>query len=142
MKLFGFLDRRVRGVRVIDLAGAVLLCSLVLVVYMAKTGAGGTASDIDKVQQQIDEEHSQIRLLQAEVASEEQPVRLASLSGQLLNLQPISPRHEIPSEALADIAHAPEPKPDAAAPASATSSSTPAAAPAAAPVAVPVAAPH
>jgi len=139
MKLFGFLDRRVRGVRVIDLAGAVLLCGLVLVVYMAKTGAGGTATDIDKVQQQIDEEHTQIRLLQAEVASEEQPVRLASLSGQLLNLQPISPRHEIPSEDLADIAQAPAPKP-VAAPASAV-------APAATPVAplavsTPVGAPH
>jgi len=111
MRLFGFLDRRVRGVRVIDLAGAVLLCGLVLVVYMAKTGAGGTATDIDKVQLQIDDEHGQIRLLQAEVASEEQPQRLATLSGQLLNLQPIPPKHEIPSEALADVAHAPPPKP-------------------------------
>jgi cell division protein FtsL len=111
MNPFGFLDRRVRGVRVIDLAGAVLLCGLVLVVYMAKTGAGGTAADIDKVQAQIDEEHSQIRLLQAEVASEEQPQRLASLSGQLLNLQPVPPKHEIPSEALADVAHAPAPTP-------------------------------
>jgi len=127
MKLFGFLDSRVRGVRVIDLAGAVLLCGLVLVVYMAKTGAGGTATDIDKVQVQIDQEHGQIRLLQAEVASEEQPVRLASLSGQLLNLQPISPRHEIPSEALADVAHAPAPKPDAASAPAAPSASTPAA---------------
>jgi len=110
MRLFGFLDRRVRGVKVIDLAGAVLLCGLVLVVYMAKTGAGGTAADIDKVQLQIDEERGQIRLLQAEVANEEQPVRLASLSGQLLNLQPVTPKHEIPSEDLADIAHAPTPK--------------------------------
>jgi cell division protein FtsL len=115
MNPFGFLDRRVRGVRVIDLAGAVLLCGLVLVVYMAKTGAGGTAVDIDKVQQQIDEQRGRIRLLQAEVANEEQPERLASLSGQLLNLQPISPKHEIPSEDLADIVHAPPPKPVASA---------------------------
>ncbi len=141
MRLFGFLDRRVRGVRVIDLAAAVLLCGLVLVVYMAKTGAGGTSADIDKVQQQIDEEHTQIRLLQAEVASEEQPVRLASLSGQLLNLQPISPRHEIPSEALADIAHAPPPKPDAA-PASAAAPAAPAGTSVAEPAAVSVGAPH
>jgi len=111
MNPFGFMDRRVRGVRVVDLAGAVLLCGLVLVVYMAKTGAGGTAVDIDKVQQQIDEQRGQIRLLQAEVANEEQPERLASLSGQFLNLQPISPKHEIPSEALADVVHAPPPKP-------------------------------
>ena len=109
MNPFASLDRRVRGVRVIDVAGMVLLCGLVLVVYLAKPGAGGTAADIDKVQQQIDEQHSQIRLLQAEVASEEQPQRLASLSGQLLNLQPIPPKHEIPSEDLADIAHAPPP---------------------------------
>ena len=116
MNPFAFLDRRVRGVRVIDVAGTVLLCGLVLVVYLAKTGAGGTAADIDKVQQQIDEAHGQIRLLQAEVASEEQPQRLASLSGQLLNLQPVSPKHEIPSEALTDVAHAPPPKPAATTP--------------------------
>ena len=123
MNPFGFLDLRMRGVRVIDLAGAVLLCGLVLVVYMAKTGAGGTAADIDKVQQQIDEQHSQIRLLQAEVANEEQPQRLASLSGQILNLQPVPPKHEIPSEDLADVAHAPPPKPVAAAAAGAVANS-------------------
>ena len=135
MKLFSVLDRRVRGVRVIDLAGAVLLCGLVLVVYLAKTGAGGTSADIDRVQQQIDEERGQIRLLRAEVANEEQPVRLASLSGQLLNLQPISPKHEIPSEDLADIARAPAPQPVAA--------PVPAASPAvAAPAPPPVEAPH
>ncbi len=105
MNPFGFLDLRVRGVRVIDLAGGVLLCGLILVVYLAKTGAGGTAADIDHVQLQIDQEHSQIRLLQAEVASEEQPKRLADLSDQVLHLQPIAPKHEIPTEALADVAH-------------------------------------
>ena len=131
MNPFAFLDRRVRGVRVIDVAGAVLLCGLVLVVYLAKTGAGGTAADIDKVQQQIDEQRGQLRLLQAEVASEEQPERLASLSGQLLNLQPIPPKHEIPSEDLADIAHAPPSKP---ATAPAVASTPVAAAPASAPV--------
>ncbi len=110
MRPFDFLDRRVRGVRIVDLAGGVLLCGLILVVYLAKTGAGGTAADIDHVQQQIDQEHSQIRLLQAEVASEEQPERMADLSDQVLHLQPIAPKHEIPSEALADIAHVAPPK--------------------------------
>jgi hypothetical protein len=114
MNPLGFLDRRVRGVRIVDLAGGGLLCGLILVVYLAKTGAGGTAADIDHVQQQIDQERGQIRLLQAEVASEEQPKRMADLSDQVLHLQPIAPKHEIPTEALADIAHVAPPKAPAA----------------------------
>ena len=105
MNPLGFLDRRIRGVRIVDLAGGGVLCILILVVYLAKTGAGGTAADIDHVQGQIDQERAQIRLLQAEVASEEQPKRMADLSNQVLHLQPIAPKHEIPTEALADIAH-------------------------------------
>ena len=113
MRLFAFLGYRVRGFRAIDLAAIAVLTVLVLVVYLAKTGAGGTRADIDRVQQQITEEQSQIRLLKAEVASEEQPERLAALSAQFLHLQPIAAAHEIPSTALADVARASTPQPTA-----------------------------
>jgi cell division protein FtsL len=129
MKVFAVFGHRVRGFRVIDLGAIAVLTVLVLVVYLAKAGAGGTRADIDAVRQQIVEEQSQIRLLRAEVASEEQPERLASLSAQYLNLQPIPATHDIPAEALADIVRAPPPKtPPETQPAQPVASSAPAAA--------------
>ena len=116
MSMLAFLDHRVRGVRVIDLGAIAVLTVLVLVVYTAKAGAGATRADIDSVQQQIAEEQEQIRLLRAEVANEEQPERLAALSEQYLHLAPIAPSHEIPQEALADVARAAALQPAAASP--------------------------
>ena len=78
---------------------------------VAGAGAGGTRADIDKVQQQIVDEQTNIRLLTATVATEEQPAHLATLSTQVLHWQPIAATHEIPLEALADVANAPAPKP-------------------------------
>jgi cell division protein FtsL len=104
MKAPGFFDRRVRGFRIVELGGAGVLLVLVLAVYLAKTGAGGKRADIDKVQQQINAEQTQIRLLRAEVASLEQPERLEALSSQYLGLQPVPAKHEVPPEALGDLA--------------------------------------
>ena len=89
MRPLAFFDRRVRGFRVVELGGAAVLLVLILVVYLAKTGAGGKREDIDRVQAQIDAEQTNIRLLKAEVATLEQPERLEALSARFLNLQPI-----------------------------------------------------
>lgn len=113
MKIFAFLDHRVRGVRVIDLGAIAVLMVLVLVVYTAKAGAGATRADIDGIEQQISDTQGQIRILRAEVANEEQPERLAALSEQILHLEPIPADHEIPAEALADVARAAEVQPAA-----------------------------
>lgn len=104
MNPFGFFERRVRGFRVVELGGACVLLVLILTVYLAKTGAGGTRADIDHIQQQIDDEQTQIRLLRAEVANLEQPERLETLATRYLGLEPIPARREITPQALADIA--------------------------------------
>ena len=105
MNPFSLLDRRYRGFRVIELGGLGVLLVLALVVYLAKTHAGGERADIDHIQAQIDDEQTRVTLLQAEVAKLEQPERLETLSGRYLNLQPIPPGHEISAEALASVAH-------------------------------------
>jgi cell division protein FtsL len=128
MNPLSLLDRRYRGFRVIEIGGLGVLLVLALVVYLAKTHAGGERADIDRIQAQIDDEQARVTLLRAEVAKLEQPERLEVLSGKYLNLQPIPPSHEIRPEALASVAH-PDPVPAPAAKAApATASSAPASA--------------
>ena len=107
MKLAGLFDQRVRGFRIVELGGLGVLLALVLAVYLSKTGAGGERADIDHVQQQIQDEQTRIRLLQAEVANLEQPERLETLSSQYLGLQPVTAKREVQPDALPDIALTP-----------------------------------
>jgi cell division protein FtsL len=104
MRRLGFFDRRIRGFRIVELGASAVLVALVLVVYLAKDGAGDKRADIDRVQDQIVAERDQIRLLRAEVAHQEQPERLGALAGQYLGLQPISAKHEVAAKELADVA--------------------------------------
>ena len=68
MSLRSFFERRVRGVRLIELWAGALTLVLALGVYLAKTGAGDEGADIARTQAQIVKEQRQIRLLKAEVA--------------------------------------------------------------------------
>lgn len=104
MRPLGFFDQRIRGFRIVELGAAAVLTVLVLVVYLAKTGASGKGADIDRIQAEIVAEQTQIRLLEAELAHQEQPERLEALSSRYLGLQPISAKHEVSAEALAQIA--------------------------------------
>ena len=140
MNPLGIFDRRFRGFRVVEIAGLGILLALALIVYMAKTHAGGERADITRIQQQIAGEHERIALLRAEVAELERPERLGALA-HYLGLAPVPASHEIDPDALASVAHAAPPTPKAdpqgAAPAN---SAAPAAPPA--PVAVAKATPH
>jgi len=107
MRVFNVFDQRFRGFRVVEIGGVGVLVALALVVYLAKTNAGGERADIDKVQSEINSERDRVALLRAEVADLEQPERLESLSNKYLGLQPVAAGHEIDPTALADIAHAP-----------------------------------
>ncbi len=109
----GLFDRRVRGFRIIEIGGLCVLLALALVVYMAKTHAGGERADIDRIQSQIDSEQARVTLLKAEIAKLEQPERLASLAGRYLNLAPIPPGHEISATGLSAIGHVDAPPPPA-----------------------------
>jgi cell division protein FtsL len=104
MRPFGFFEHRVRGFRVVELGGLGVLLVLILTVYLAKTGAGGKRADIDRIQQQIFQEQTQVRMLRAEVATLEQPERLEALSARYLGLQPISARREVTPQGLQDVA--------------------------------------
>jgi len=103
MNPFGFFDRRVRGFRIVEVGALGVLLVLILTVYLAKTGAGGKRADIDRIQGQISDEQTQIRMLRAEVATLEQPSRLEALAAYL-QLGPISARREITVAALPDVA--------------------------------------
>jgi hypothetical protein len=124
MSVLGVFDQRFRGFRVIEIGGVGVLLALILLVYLAKTIAGGQSAQIDRVQQQIADEKAQVTLLRAEVASLEQPERLETLSGRYLNLQPVDAKHEIDAQALNTIAHAEAP-PASSQPAAAAAQATP-----------------
>ena len=104
MTRVGFFNRRFRGFRIVEIGAMAVLVALVLVVYLAKDGAGDKRADIDRVQEEIVAEQDQIRLLQAEVAHQEQPERLQALAGQYLGLQPVAAKHEVDPAALAEVA--------------------------------------
>jgi cell division protein FtsL len=104
MRIGGLFDQRVRGFRIVELSGLGVLLVLVLAVYLSKAGAGGERADIDDVQQQIVKQQLRIRLLKAEVANLERPERLKALSSEYLGLQAVPAKHEVPADALPDIA--------------------------------------
>jgi hypothetical protein len=112
MSLRGFFERRVRGVRVIELWAGGLTLALALGVYLAKTNAGDEGADIARTQIQINREQRQIRLLKAEVAYLEQPQRLERLSSAYLGLQPMSGKRETVVENLQEVARTGAPAPD------------------------------
>ena len=97
------LDRRVRGFRLVDLWAAALLVALILGVYLAKTMAGRERAEIAGMDRQIGEEQERIRLLQAEVAHLEEPARLERLAETYLGMGPVSIKHDVTPEGLADI---------------------------------------
>jgi cell division protein FtsL len=102
-----WLDRRVRGFRLVDLVALGLLVVLILGVYLAKTVAGGERAKIATVERQIVAEKARIRLLQAEVSHLEQPARIERLSETYLGLAPVGEKREADLDALPELAKAP-----------------------------------
>ncbi|HEX2818196.1 MAG TPA: cell division protein [Phenylobacterium sp.] len=102
-----WLNRRVRGFRLVDLVAMGLLTVLILGVYLAKTIAGGERTKIASVERQIGAEKARIRLLQAEVSHLEQPARIERLSETYLGMAPVSFKREADPDALPDLARKP-----------------------------------
>ncbi len=103
MSFSSVFNRRVRGFRIVEVAGLCLLLSLVTSVYLAKTFAWRERQEIGHIQEEIDDEAVRKRLLEAEVAHLEQPRRIQQLA-VMMHLQPIAPTHEITEDALIDVA--------------------------------------
>ena len=102
-----WLNRRVRGFRVVDLIAVSILTALILGVYLAKTIAGGERTKIATVERQIGAERARIRLLLAEVSHLEQPARIERLSETYLGLAPVAFKRQADPEALPEIARKP-----------------------------------
>jgi len=102
-----WINRRVRGFRLLDLIAVSILTVLILGVYLAKTVAGGERAKIAAVERQIGAERARIRLLQAEVSHLEQPARIERLSETYLGLAPVAFRRQADPDALADLARKP-----------------------------------
>lgn len=102
-----WLNRRVRGFRVVDLIAMSILTMLILGVYLAKTIAGGERTKIATVERQIGAERARIRLLQAEVSHLEQPARIERLSETYLGLAPVAFKREADIDALPELARKP-----------------------------------
>ncbi|HEX3887610.1 MAG TPA: cell division protein [Phenylobacterium sp.] len=104
-----WLNRRVRGFKLIDLIALAVLTLLILGVYLAKTMAGGERAKIAAVERQIVAEKARVRLLQAEVSHLEQPARIERLSETYLGLAPVSEKRVADIDALPDLARKPLP---------------------------------
>ena len=103
-----WLNRRVRGFRLVDLVALGLLTALILGVYLAKTIAGGERAKIAAVERQIEvEKGPDHRLLKAEVSHLEQPARIERLSETYLGLAPVPIKHEAGPDALPQLAALP-----------------------------------
>ena len=103
--------RRVRGVRVVDLAGAACLTLIVLVVYWSKAAAGAESARIAETNKAIAAEEQKVRLLRAEHAYLAQPDRLRRLSAQYLGMGPVPVTREAPPEGLIPVVAPPAPAP-------------------------------
>lgn len=103
--LSSLLLRKVRGVRVVDLAAAACLVAIVLLVYGSKARAGAEAAKIADTDRQIAAEEEQLRLLRAEEAYLTRPDRLRGLSSQYLNLGPAAAKQYTTPEALTQLGH-------------------------------------
>ena len=99
-----WLNRRVRGFRVVDLIALSVLTLLIVGVYLAKTIAGRERTEIARIDRQIEGEKARIRLLQAEVSHLEQPARLERLSEAYLGLAPASIKRQASLDDISDLA--------------------------------------
>jgi len=102
--------RKIRGFRLLDLAGIGLLVMVVLGVYLAKTMAGRERAEIATIERQIKSEAQRIRLLQAEVAHLEQPGRLERLAVTYLKMEAVGAHREASVDQIVDVARAGPPK--------------------------------
>jgi cell division protein FtsL len=106
MSLAFLFEKRFRGFRVIEIAAFCCLTVLVFGTYFSKAHAGRESAEITDVDKEIFDTQRHVRLLQAEVAHLESPVRIETLSEQYLNLAPISAKHETQDTGLMEVARA------------------------------------
>lgn len=143
----GFLrlfERRVRGVRLIELIGLVLVFGMIFWVCLSKAREGDDIRRMNDLDQQIADEQTAVNALRIKVSQLERPERLEYLATELLDMKPVDPAHETDISGISQISRttsraplvAPAPSPPTAPPADnlITAGGAAAAAPAPAPV--------
>lgn len=96
-------DWRVRGVRGVNAIGFALVAAMVFSVYLAKADAAGESARIAEMERDIRVNGERVRMLRAQVARLESPVRLEALSRQA-GLAPVDARHQADEDDLARLA--------------------------------------
>ena len=100
MRLF---EQRVRGIRLIELVGLVLVFGLILWVCVSKAREGEDVRRMNDLDRQIAEEQEAVNGLKIQVAQLERPGRLEQLAIQYLGMKPTDPNHEARLESLGEI---------------------------------------
>ncbi|MBA4803955.1 MAG: cell division protein [Brevundimonas sp.] len=101
---------KIRGVRWVEIIGVLLVAAMIFSVYVAKAAAARTGSEIADLERQIAENGRRVRLLRAEAARLERPVRLEALSRDA-GLVPVDVHRLATEDRLPTLAPRPEPAP-------------------------------
>jgi cell division protein FtsL len=104
MNLRALFERRVKGVRMMELIACGCLVSLVLGVYIAKNAGGREGAEIAKINQDIRAEERRLKLLRAELAHLERPERIEHLATTYLGMTPVPAKRETLPEGLPEVA--------------------------------------
>jgi len=126
----GFLrlfEQRVRGIRLIELIGLVLVFAMIFWVCLSKAREGDDIRRMNDLDQQIAQEQSNVDTLNIRVSQLERPERLEALAVQYLNMKPVDPAHEADIQSISQISRttsraiaSPPPPPAAPVPAAAS----------------------
>ena len=103
MRLF---EQRVRGIRLIELVGLVLVFGLIFWVCVSKAREGEDVRRMNDLDRQIAAEQEAVDGLKIQVAQLERPGRLEQLAIEYLGMKPTDPNHEARLESLGEISRA------------------------------------
>lgn len=100
MRLF---EQRVRGIRLIELVGGILMFGLIFWVCISKAREGEDVRRMNDLDRQIAVEQEAVNGLKIKVAQLERPGRLEQLAVEYLGMKPTDPNHEARLESLGEI---------------------------------------
>ena len=103
MRLF---EQRIRGIRLIELVGLVLVFGLIFWVCVSKAKEGEDIRRMNDLDRQIAIEQEAVNGLKIKVAQLERPGRLEQMAIDYLGMKPTDPNHEARLESLAEISRA------------------------------------
>ncbi len=102
----GFLrlfEQRIRGIRLIELIGLVLVFGMIFWVCLSKAREGEDIKHMSDLDRQIAEQQEAVGTLKIKVAQLERPQRLEALAVTYLGMKPVEPTHEASLENLSEI---------------------------------------